>query len=146
MPDKYLRSLSRALWDTDLVGVRLTLFFAELAWAVMLYWPGDTFGRPTYHLMEQTAPEMVWAFLFLVSAATQLTIVLQEDFHSRFARYFAGWNACMWTYCVGSMLLSVYPPPAAIGGEIALAVSAIWVWLRPYILAFGVERAGLRSI
>ena len=146
MSDKYLRALSRAMWDTDLVGVRLTLFGAELMWAIMLLWPGETFGRPTYTIMEQTMPELMWALLFSFSACTQITIVLQEQFHTRFARYFSGWNACLWVYCVGSMLLSVYPPPAAIGGEIALTVSACWVWLRPYILAFGVDRAGLRSV
>lgn len=146
MPERYLRALSRALWDTDLVGVRVTLFIAELFWAVMLFWPGDTFGRPTYHLMEMTMPELAWACVFLLSAVTQLTIVLQEDFHSKFARYFAGWNACLWAYCVGSMLLSVYPPPAAIGGEIALMVSAIWVWARPFVLAFGVQRAHARTV
>ena len=146
MPEKYLRALSRALWDTDLVGVRLTLFIGEMFWAVMLFWPGDTFGRPTYRLMEVTMSEMAWAGVFLLSAITQLTIVLLEDFHSTFARYFAGWNACLWAYCVGSMLLSVYPPPAAIGGEIALMVSAIWVWARPFILALGVQRAYAKRV
>jgi hypothetical protein len=37
------------------------------------------------------------------------------------------------------MLASVYPPPAAIGGEIALALSAFWIWLRP-ILQCEVDR------
>jgi hypothetical protein len=32
------------------------------------------------------------------------------------------------------MLMSVTPPPAAIGGEVALAFAAFWVWVRPYIL------------
>jgi len=146
MTSRYMNSLSKALWDTDLVGVRVTLSLAEFLWALMLFWPGDTFGRPTYRLMEQTLPELAWACLFLVSAILQISIVLRQEYHTEFARSFAGWNACMWAYCIGSMLLSVYPPPAAIGGEIALSVSAGWVWLRPYILAFGVQRVGLRTV
>ncbi len=141
MPEKYIRALSRALWDTDLVGVRVTLFLAELSWAIMLFWPGETFGRPTYHIMEQTMPELAWAAIFLLSAFTQITIVMLEDFRSAFARYFAAWNGCLWIFCVCSMLLSVYPPPAAIGGEMALMVGAVWVWFRPFILAEGIKRA-----
>lgn len=138
---KMLRALSSALWDTDLISSRLTLAFGEFCWAVMLLWPGDTFSRPTYSHMAAAMSEEGWAIIFLVSSLTQITIVLLDDMHSTFARYFACWNACLWVYTVYSMLASVYPPPAAIGGEIALAVSACWVWIRPYILVQGYRRA-----
>lgn len=108
----------------------------------MLFWPGDTFSRPTYSVMANVFNETAWALVFLVSSVTQITIVLQNDFHSRFARYFAGWNAVLWFSVVMGMLLSVYPPPAAIAGEIALAVGALWIWIRPYILVEGYLRAG----
>lgn len=140
-PQKMLRALSSALWDTDLISSRMTLALGELAWAVMLLWPGDTFGRPTYSHMAGVMTEEAWGLVFLLSAGTQITIVLLDDLHSRFARYFAAWNAVLWTYTVYSMLASVYPPPAAIGGEIALAMSACWIWVRPYILAQGYRRA-----
>ena len=132
---RMLKSLSRAIWDTDLVSSRMTLAFGELAWAVMLLWVGDTFGRPTYSHMASVMPEEAWAIVFMLSGITQVTIILLDDLHSRFARYFAAWNACLWLYTVWSMLASVYPPPAAIGGEIALAISACWIFARPYILA-----------
>lgn len=135
MPEKYLRSLSRALWDSDLIASRLTLFMGEAAWAFMLFWPGDTFGRPTYDAMAHVASEEVWALIFAASAATQFHIVLAEDFHSRFARCFAAWNALLWVYVVAGMLVSVYPPPAAIGMEISGAVLAFWIFARPYALA-----------
>lgn len=141
MPERYVRAMSKALWDTDLVGVRILLFLGEMFWAIMLLWPGDTFSRPTYALMSHVMPEGAWTAVFLISAVTQLTIVLREDFSGTFARYFAGWNACLWLYTVASMLLSVYPPPAAVGGEIALALGATWVWIRPYILAQGIKYA-----
>lgn len=144
MHNKYLSSLSRALWDSDLIGARLSLAIGEFFWAVMLLWVGDTFGRPTYHHMAIIANEEIWGLVFLVSSVTQLSIVLMDDMHSKFARYFAAWNASLWVFVVWSMLASVYPPPAAIGGEIALAFAAGWVWLRPYILAEGYKRAGYK--
>lgn len=139
-PQKMLRALSAALWDSDLVSSRLTLAFGEFCWAIMLFWPGDTFGRPTYSLMAIVFSEEIWGVIFFVSCMTQITIVLLDDMHSTFARYFACWNASLWVYTVYSMLVSVYPPPAAIGGEIALALSACWIWIRPYILAQGYRR------
>lgn len=142
MYNRYISALSKALWDSDLIGTRITLFLGELFWAIMLIWDGNTFDRPTYSHMHMFANEEVWGVIFLVSAITQLTIVLTNDMHGRFARYFACWNTVLWNYVVLSMLISVYPPPAAIGGEIALALGAAWVWIRPYILAEGYKRAG----
>ncbi len=137
-----LKSLTRILWDTDLVASRFTLALGEFAWAIMLLWEGDSFGRPTYAHMALVANEEIWGILFALSGATQLTILLMNDLHSKFARYFAGWNSMLWCYTVWSMLTSVYPPPAAIGGEIALALAALWIWIRPYILAEGYRHAG----
>jgi hypothetical protein len=137
MNDKIVSSVSKVLWDTDLVASRVTLALSEFFWAIMLFWPGDTFDRPTYAHMSTVMSEEAWGLLFLISSITQITIVLTENFYSMFAKIFAGWNASIWGYTVLSMLLSVYPPPAAVGGEIALALAALWVWARPYILASG---------
>lgn len=134
---KYLHAFSRALWDTDFLSSRITLAIGEFFWAIMLLWPGDTFDRQTYSHMAAVMPENAWGLLFLASGVTQLSIVLIEDMHSRFARYFAAWNAALWCYTVYAMIASVYPPPAAIGGEIALAITATWIFTRPYILAKG---------
>jgi len=140
MGTRLVNNLSKALWDSDLIASRISLALSEFFWAVMLLWPGDTFTRPTYALMHKAANEEVWGILFLASAVTQMSIVLMDDMHSRFARYFAGWNAALWTYVVTSMLISVQPPPAAIGGEIALALIAVWIWARPNILAHGMSK------
>lgn len=130
--------LSKALFDSDLISTRLTLALAEMCWAFMLLWPGDTFDRPTYFLMSKLMPELAWALIFVVTSIVQFTIVLRSAFHKPWARVFATWNAGLWVATVGSMLLSVYPPPAAIGGEIALVVAALWIWARPLILEKGV--------
>lgn len=140
MSNKYVTSFSRIIWDSDLVATRLSLAIAEFFWAIMLLWPGTSFERPTYLGMSQIFNEEAWGLVFLLSAVTQLSILLLNNYHSLFARYFAGWNATLWLFTVSSMLLSVYPPPAAIGGEIALTMAAIWVYIRPYILAEGVKQ------
>ncbi len=126
--------VSKAIFDTDLISTRLILAFAEFLWAVMLFWPGETFDRPTYLLMAAIAPETVWACVFGITAYLQVTIVLSNNQNSLGAHYFALWNSLLWFCVVGSMLLSVYPPPAAIAGEISLMVAAAWVWIRPLIL------------
>lgn len=133
-------ALSRAIFDSDLIASRLALALAEMCWAVMLLWPGDTFTRPTYALMHYVAPERAWAIAFFCTSILQFAIVIQGHYHSKFARCFAGWNASLWVFSVASMMLSVYPPPAAIGGEIALTVTATWIWLRPFVIAEGLQR------
>lgn len=142
MINRYLQSLSRALWDSDLIATRISLFFAEILWAIMLFWPGDTFSRPTYSLMSAIADEKTWAILFFITGVLQLGIVAVDSLHTTFARYFAAWNATLWLYVAFSMLLSIFPTPAAIGGDIALALAAGWVCIRPYILSEGYKRAG----
>lgn len=134
--------LTRAIFDSDLISTRLTLALAEALWFFMLLWPGDTFDRPTYFLMSLTAPECVWALIFGVTAVLQFTIVLRGCFQDGWARIFATWNAGLWCYTVGSMMLSVYPPPAAIAGEISLTVAALWIWARPLLLEIGERKYG----
>lgn len=140
---RLLSNLTKALWDSDLIATRIALAMGEFAWAVMLLWPGTTFDRPTYYMMSLIANEETWGFVLLLSCVTQLSIVIMGDFTSRFAKYFAAWNATAWIFIgVVSPLLSVSPPPAAMGGEMALACSALWVWIRPYFLAEAMYATG----
>ena len=129
-----LKGLSRALWDSDLVATRISLAIGELAWSIMLLWPGETFNRPTYTVMSQAMNEELWGLVLLLSGATQITIVMTDEYHHWFSRIFAAWNGMIWAFLVVSMMISVSPPPAAIGGEIAMACAALWVWLRPSML------------
>lgn len=141
MPPKVINSITAALWDTNLVSSRLVLGIAEFFWALLLIWPGQTFGRPTYNGMAAVMPEEAWALVFVLSSVTQITIVVRQDFHCWAARYFAAWNMVLWVFVVVSMLLSVYPPPAAISAEITLALAAVWIWIRPFLLLRAYERA-----
>lgn len=131
---KIINPLAEAMFHSDLIASRLTLFLAEVCWAVMLWWPGDTFIRPTYDGMAWLMNESLWAMVFTVSALIQISIVILQSYDTRFGRNFAGFNALLWVYCTASMLMSVYPPPAAIGGEIAITCSALWICFRPIIV------------
>ena len=135
---KALDGMSRALFDSDLIATRLALFLAEALWAIMLFWPGDTFERPTYSEMAKVAPELFWATAFGISAVLQICIVVYRQCCSKpWAHAFAVWNSLLWCASVVLMIRGVYPPPAAIGGEVALAASALWIAIRPAILQKG---------
>lgn len=75
-------------------------------------------------------PEQVWAFIFGISAGVQLYLILVQNYFSKFAQIFAGWNALFWSLVVISIYNSVTPPPAAISGELSLAIAAAWVFVR----------------
>jgi hypothetical protein len=133
------RLLKIALFG-NMHSARFLLALAELIWFITLAWPGDTFDRPTYSVMSQIAPEMVWAAMFLTAACFQWSILLSGTYHGRVAVAFAFWNSLLWWTVVLSMYMSVTPPPAAISGELALAFGATWVFVRS-----GYRTGGLRA-
>jgi hypothetical protein len=137
---RLVSGMSRALFDSDLIASRLALAFAELCWAIMLFWPGDSFVRPTYTEMAKVAPEWCWAWCFLFTSLIQLSIVAFDLCRTRGAWLFSGWNSLLWFTSVYLMIDAVQPPPAAIGGEIALTVSALWIFVRPLIIKRGEVR------
>lgn len=114
----------------NLHSIRLTLAIAEVFWVITLLWPGDTFSRPTYSVMGGIMGEFGWGVVFLGTAICQWGILLIGSYHSRFAQVFAAWNMTLWCFVVTSMYMSVYPPPAAISGEAALALAAGWIFVR----------------
>jgi hypothetical protein len=117
-------------YHSDLHGVRLILAIAELIWSITLFFPGNTFDRPTYDIMSTIMPENTWAFLFGIMGITQFSILATRNYHERFPVWFAAINQTVWWFVVISMYMSVFPPPAAISGELALAIGASWVWVR----------------
>lgn len=125
----YLRAL-RVLFFSDFHATRFTLGISELLWAITLLWPGETFDNPMYRGMAGVMPENAWGVIFLATGILQLTILTRGDYHSKGATCFAAWNMVLRFYVVISMYLSVSPPPAEVSGEAALALAAMWVWVR----------------
>lgn len=120
----------RLLCLSDLHGVRVLLVCAELAWAITLAWPGETFGRETYALMAAIASETVWARVFAITAAVQAWILWSGRYHSRCSLAFAAWDTLLWWTVVATIHFSIFPPAAAISGGTAMALGASWVLIR----------------
>lgn len=136
-------SISRLIWDSDLVMGRFMLFVAELIWGVTLFLPGDTFSSEKLpHLAFLS--EYVWGFIFLSFGIIQISIIIYEHIGSSFSKVFNAFNAFLWIYLVFSIIIDSYPPVVGIAGEITLMITAVWIWIRPYILAEGLYRAGFR--
>lgn len=131
------KKTSSLIFDTDLLGTRFTLGLAEILWAITLFWPGNTFDRPTYSVLSHVFTEEILALVFLFSGITQINIAMHNNVDHWFSRLFAGWNAALWVYVVIAMYFSIYPPPAAISGETSLACASLWIWVRPFILQKG---------
>ena len=137
MKDNLISPITGALFDSEMISARLILAIAELSWCIILFWPGQTFDPSAYTIMGVLMPEVCWAFVFGTSSVLQFLIVFKQCWYESWARVFATWNASLWLLAVGSMALSTYPPPAAVGGEVALALAAVWIWARPLILERG---------
>jgi uncharacterized membrane protein len=136
-------SVTRLMWDTDLIYSRFTLALAEFIWALILLMPGNTFPTSEFPKLGFMS-ENIWGIIFLISGVIQTMIILYEHMHNKFARRFAMINAIMWIYLVFAILIDTYPPVAGIAAEFALMIIAVWIWVRPYILAEGLYRAGIR--
>ena len=112
---------------SDSTAVRFMLMVAELTWALTLWWYGDTFERPIYQAMALLAPENVWAGILAITGLLQGRFILVRRYHGRASIAFSIWNVLLWWFLVFGMYASVYPPPAAISGELSLALAASWV-------------------
>lgn len=134
-----LKRLKYIVLFGNMHSARFTLAMAETIWAITLLWPGDTFDRPTYALMSLIAGENAWGLAFLATAFTQWWVLLSGKYHDRFAVCFASWNSMLWWFICISMYMSIYPPPAAISGELALSIAATWVFVRS-----GITKPGRR--
>lgn len=115
---------------TSPVATRFALAAGALLWSLMLFWPGDTFSRPTYTLMAQFASEYTWAMAFGLQGAYSMYSILM-DRCTKTAFLIEGVFGCvLWSGSCICMMLSIFPVPAAISGEIVAAVASWWHLVR----------------
>lgn len=127
--------LRHMLMYGDLSMAKLILSLASILWALLLFWPGDTFGptRTTYSLMAHWMSEMTWGALFLVHGVLSFWAILwcRNDAWLVIGDCVLG--ALLWT-CSCSLMMFAYlpnnPPPAAISAEIILAILSWWFLIR----------------
>jgi hypothetical protein len=133
VPRKVTRRYLHILFQSDLEATRLMLAWGAVFWAVMLFWPGDTFSRPTYTIMGSYASEHVWAAAFLLQGVVMMYSLIC-GYKSRITLVVDAVLGCiLWTVSCLCMLASVYPPPAAISAEICAAVASWWVLVRYHL-------------
>ena len=123
------RIYRRVVLEDGLNMTRFLLGVAEFLWFSLLIWPGNTFDRPTYHVMSHVMPENIWALTFLTMSVCQISIIGMFQIDRLTSVTFSFCNMCFWWFVVLSMYFSV-TAPAAISGETALAIGASIILIR----------------
>ena len=136
-PQTLRERLRHLMFNIDMEGTRFTLSFAAIIWSIMLFWNGDTFDRPTYTYMAAIADELTWATLFGLQGICAFYSLLAEKKNRFLFNFDAVLGCLLWSGSCVAMLMSVYPPPAAISAEIAAAFASWWVLVR-----FSVDKGG----
>ena len=54
---KHIDRILKIAFYSNQHSARFLLALAETFWAISLFWPGDTFTRPTYEVMASVANE-----------------------------------------------------------------------------------------
>lgn len=125
-----MKSLWYIMKHSDLLYSRFCLALSSFLWSVMLFWPGDTFSRPTYSMMGNLFGETIWALSFLIHFSISI-IALCWNKVNPFTLVGEGIFGCLlWSASCLMMLMSVYPPPAAISAEIMMAFTSWWILIR----------------
>ena len=135
--DTLKERLRHLMFGIDMEGTRFTLALAACLWSVMLFWSGDTFDRQTYSVMASIADELTWATLFGLQGICAFYSLLAEKKNRFLFNFDAVLGCLLWSGSCVAMLMSVYPPPAAISAEIAAAFASWWVLVR-----FSVDKEG----
>lgn len=117
-------------WTTDITPIRFFIACSSVLWGILLFWPGDTFSRPTYFIMAKFASENMWAGLFSLSGFIGLMSIFYDVKHKISLIGEALLGVTLWSSSCIAMLLSVYPPPAAISAEVVAAISSWWILVR----------------
>lgn len=122
------RRLYLLMWTTDPTGVKFILASGSILWGLMLLWPGATFDRPAYDLMSRFASENSWGLTFLAQGMYSMYNLLFGESKSKACLLLDGiLGSVLWLGSCVCILMSMYPPPpAAISGEITLALASWW--------------------
>lgn len=125
-----MKRVKQVLLESDLDSTRFFLALAATLWGVLLFWPDDTFSRQTYSVMKSIASEWVWASAFLVQGLLAFWSLFKSRNTIPFFLLDVLLGCVLWSSSCIAMLVSVYPPPAAISAEISAAFASWWVLVR----------------
>jgi Na+/citrate or Na+/malate symporter len=80
--------------------------------------------------MSKFANETTWAILFGLQGLAGLYSIIHKSRDKLLLVTDAVLGCMLWTGSCVAMLLSVYPPPAAISAEIVAAIMSWWILVR----------------
>lgn len=116
-------------------------FMSAMAWVICLLWPGDTMSRPTYMVMSHIGNDFFWAAVFGgVMVFQGVRLFLTDSRPCTYSYMVNGLISLIWVFTSVSMLVSIYPPPAAIAGEIVVTIISVWVFANHKTSATAQER------
>ena len=134
-----------ALLDSPMSATRLLIALSSLTWALFLLWPSELFTRQTYAIMRQIAPENIWAALFLYHGICTLVNMRLDKARTISVVCEALLGCLLWTTSTAAcfaahwhyeqtLWLSItnYAPPAAMSGELWVAVFSWWFLIRQW--------------
>jgi hypothetical protein len=123
-----MKKVCSIIFSYDLEALKLILFASSILWSLLLLWPGETFGRPTYEMMSKVMDEITWGVAFLLHGVIGLSSRISKIKGVLYVNNLMG--SFLWLGSSVLMLLSVYPPPAAISGELVLSLASVWLFIR----------------
>lgn len=96
-------------------------------WFGCLVAPGDTFVRPTYIHMAEVAPEVVWTWVFFITACLQFLRLTFQITPRQFPFEFGLklWAAFLWTSVGLLCIISQWPLAAAMSDTIVISIFSI---------------------
>lgn len=119
---------------SDTTPTRFMLALAATFWAILLYLPGETFGRPVYRYMALVASEETWASFWALHAIGMWWRIFSAVDRPRLALAIHMLGAMLFTAAAVSIYLSrLYPIPAGIAPDVVLALAAGWVLVRTQV-------------
>ena len=137
-------TLLQSLIDSPMKNTRLLIALSSLTWAVLLFWSGDLFeaSRKTYAIMAQIASEPVWATLFLLHGILAFW-TLKTSANNKLSLWGDAFLGCiLWTTSTFACFIAHWPngdfltafatynPPAAMSGELWVAIFSWWSFVR----------------
>lgn len=134
----FKEKLSYLFNETDLIALRFTVAIASLTWFAMLLWPGNTFDRPMFSIVEGAMSEIAWAMLFcihgisvlfsLFSCSKQRILIFLDGILGSFL--WSGMSIGMLSTMFFHSIDSYMSMPAASGPSIIIALATWWILIR----------------
>jgi hypothetical protein len=119
---------------SDTTQTRFFLCITAMLWAAALALPGDSFSRPQFAYMRALASEGVWMLAFVLYAGAIFWRVFSDRRRQRIAMIVNAVGVTLFSSVAFSIsTLPISPIPAGAAAHWAIALAALWVFVRTNI-------------